>query len=240
VYVCENQRRFWRKRALSRWRDQVIHNGIDVEYFSAAHFSPEQIAHQRFVYRAEPEDFVIGICAVLRPEKAHGDLLQAVAQLRARGLPVKLWIIGDGPERARLEAQIGESSLRSVVLITGFQSDVRLTIAAVDAMAIVSHAVETFSIAALEAMALGKPMVMSDIGGASEQVEPGVNGYLFPAGDIAALAAALARLMQSGQTQALGQAARVKVCQQFSLQGMVQQYENMLLDVAAPGQRSGA
>lgn len=239
VYVCENQRQYWRKRALSRWRDQVIHNGIDIDYFSPAHYSQAQIAAQRQAYGAEPDDFVIGICAVFRPEKAHGDLLQAVANLRAQGKRVRVWLIGDGIERPRVEAKIAALGLQQVATITGFQDDVRPLIVACDAIAIVSTAVETFSIAALEAMALGKPMLMSNIGGASEQVEPGDNGYLFPPGDVAALGEAILRLMPAGQSQLLGQRAREKVCRQFSLRGMVEHYQTMLLALAARGQRRG-
>jgi glycosyltransferase involved in cell wall biosynthesis len=231
VYVCENQRQHWRKRALSRWRDQVIHNGIDIDFFSPAHYGSQHIAQQRAAWGAQPDDFVIGICAVFRPEKAHGDLLLALAALRAQGHSVKACLIGDGVERPRLEAKIVELGLAQAVTITGFQDDVRPLIVACDAIAIVSTAVETFSIAALESMALGKAMIMSDIGGASEQVEPGVNGYLFPAGDVAALSQAILQLMSGGQCQAMGQRARDKVCRDFSLQGMVGQYQTMLLDV---------
>ncbi len=232
VYVCENQRQYWRKRALSRWRDQVIHNGIDIEFFSPAQYGSQQIAQQRQEYGAGAQDFVIGICAVFRPEKAHGDLLQAVAALRAQGKRVRAWLIGDGVERARLEAKIVELGLQQAVTITGFQDDVRPLIAACDAIAIVSTAVETFSIAALESMALGKALIMSNIGGASEQIESGVNGYLFPAGDVPALSQAILQLMENGQCTLMGQRAREKVCRDFSLQGMLKQYQTMLQDVA--------
>ncbi len=232
VYVCENQRQYWRKRGLSRWRDQVIHNGIDIEFFSPAHYGSQQIAQQRQECGAGPQDFVIGICAVFRPEKAHGDLLQAVAALRAQGKRVRAWLIGDGVERARLEAKIVELGLQEAVTITGFKDDVRPLIAACDAIAIVSTAVETFSIAALESMALGKALIMSNIGGASEQIEPGVNGYLFPAGDVPALTRAILQLMENGQCTLMGQRAREKVCRDFSLQGMLKQYQTMLQDVA--------
>ena len=239
IYVCENQRQYWRKRGLSRWRDQVIHNGIDIDFFSPTHYNSHQIAQQRLDYGAEPEDFVIGICAVFRPEKAHGDLLQAVADLRAQGRRVRAWLIGDGVERARLEAKIEQLGLQQAVTITGFKDDVRPIIVACDAIAIVSNAVETFSIAALESMALGKALVMSHIGGASEQVESGVNGYLFPPGDVPALTQAILQLMSAGQCALMGQRAREKVCRDFSLQGMVKQYQTMLLDMTGQAQSNG-
>src|SRR5207237_6523016 len=58
-----------------------------------------------------PQDYVIGLCAALRPEKAHGDLLTAVAKLRARGVPAKALLIGDGPQRQGLEQTIRQLGL---------------------------------------------------------------------------------------------------------------------------------
>ena len=81
-------------------------------------------------------------------------------------------------------------------------------------------------------MALGKPMIMTDIGGASEQVEPGVNGYLYQAGDIDALVQMLTRLIGDGNGRAMGRAARETVVAQFSVEGMVRKYEALLLEMS--------
>lgn len=225
VYVCDNQRVYWRRRALS-WRgDEVIHNGIDAAHFED-HYSPAEKQAVRQQYGVQAGDFVLGICAALRPEKAHGDLLQALAGLRAQGVGLQVWLIGDGPERTRLETQIRQLDLQQVAHITGFIADVRPLVASCDAMALVSHS-ETFSLAALEAMALGKPMVMTDVGGANEQILHGVNGYLYPAGDIAALCKAITLLMVPGNSAALGRQARQTVHQHFTVSVMVEKYQNL-------------
>ena len=193
VYVCKNQQKYWRRRMLRARQDCVIHNGVDTDHFDMRHTELEkQQVRDRFGIGSA--DYLIGLCAAMRPEKAHDDLLQAIVRLRAAGLQVKCLLIGDGPERSRIEAQIAAHDLTGHVHITGFQSDVRPAIAACDVMTIVSHHVETFSIATLEAMAMGKPMVMSRIGGADEQIAHGINGYLFPKGDISALVEALTHL----------------------------------------------
>jgi glycosyltransferase involved in cell wall biosynthesis len=227
VYVCENQRQHWRVRMLAAREDVVIHNGIDTTHFSNS-YSPEQVAAFRARYELSAGDYVVGLCAYMRPEKAHGDLLEAVLAARTRGVEVKCLLIGDGPERKAIETRIGRMKLGGDVAITGLIGDVRLALAACDVMVFTSHS-ETFSIAALEAMAMGKPVVMTDVGGASEQVIPGENGYLFRKGDTAALAGHLALLADAGRRQQMGQRARNSVSEKFSLGVMVAAYERMLL-----------
>lgn len=234
VYVCDNQRRHWRSRLLRARADTVIHNGIDTHHF-ADRYGAQEKARVRAEHGLAADDYVIGLCATMRPEKAHGDLLAAVARLRGSGLPVRALLIGDGPQRAAIEADIAARGLASDVRITGFRADVRPLVAACDAMAITSHCVETFSIAALEAMALGKPMVMTGIGGAAEQVASGVNGFLYPRGDIDALCRALRALHAPALRAAMGEQARRTVEQRFSLERMVDAYADLFEEVVRKG-----
>lgn len=229
VYVSQAQRAHWEARGLRRERGVVIHNGIDTERYRDD-YGVEEKAAMRARYGFAAGDFVVGICAALRPEKRHEDLIEAIARLRAQGIPAKGLIIGDGPRRAAVEERIAELGLARDVAIAGFQADVRPFVAACDCMAIVSHQ-ETFSIAALESMALGRPMVMSAIGGAAEQVRVGVNGYLYPAGDIEALTRALLRLTEPAHRMELGRQARALVEQNFGRQKMLDRYAELLSGV---------
>ena len=217
IYVSENQRDRWRDWGLRAAADAVVQNGIDVDYFSAAR-TPR---HENF--RASlgltEADYVIGLCSGLRPEKAHGDLLHAIARLRERGIAAKALLIGEGPERPRIESLILELGLSEHVVITGLQEDVRPYIACCDVMTLVSHT-ETFSLAALESMALGKPLVMSDIGGASEQVVHGQTGLLFEPHDIAALTEQLTTLGSAALRARMGAAAERRVRELYSLRTM--------------------
>ena len=236
VYVCQAQAAHWRDAGLRARREAVIHNGIDTAHFTDTWTLPQKAAlRQRHGIGAS--DYLVGLCAVMRPEKAHGDLLAALAQLAAGGLRVHALLIGDGPERARIEAQVDALGLRAQVHITGTVADVRPAIAACDAMVIASRAVETFSIAALEAMALGKPMLMSDIGGAREQVEPGDNGLLHVPGDVQGLAAHIRRLADPRLRRRMGERARARVVPAFDVAAMAQRYEAVLLEVS--GHRTG-
>lgn len=230
VYVCEGQAAHWRSRGLHARREAVIHNGIDVERYTDRWTEPQKAALRQGL-GIGAQDYLVGLCAVMRPEKAHGDLLQALARLAREGLRVHALLIGDGPERAAVEQQVQALGLREQVRITGVVDDVRPLVAACDAMVIASRSVETFSIAALEAMALGRPMVMSDIGGAREQVRHGDNGLLFPPGNIAALADQLCRLAEPRLRRRMGERARERVVQAFDLGRMLRHYEQVLLSL---------
>jgi len=219
LYVCENQRDYWRERGLRAAADGVVHNGIDVEYFSDVQ-TQEQKLQMRQRLGFSPDDYVVGLCSSLRPEKAHGDLLHAIARLRAEGSPAKALFIGDGTQRAAIESQIQTLGLREHAVITGMQQDVRPYIGSCDVMTLVSHAIETFSLAALESMALGKPLVMSDIGGAAEQVVHGQTGFLFEPGDIDALTAHLRSLASPALRARMGLAAARRVRQLFTVEAM--------------------
>jgi len=92
VYVCEAQRQHWRKRFLRAQSDMVIYNGVDIDYFKDI-WSKQQKATLLETYDINDSDFVIAICAVLRPEKAHNDLIYAVQKLQAMGVRAKCLII---------------------------------------------------------------------------------------------------------------------------------------------------
>ena len=232
IYVCEAQREYWKSRGLRAKVDRVIHNGIDANWFRDV-LEPVEKSKLRNELGVGEQEYVVGICAALRPEKAHEDLLKAIVNLHRRGIKAKCLIIGDGVERQKIEQKIASMNLRESVIITGFIEDVRPLIAICDVMAIVSHAVETFSIAALEAMSLRKPMVMSDIGGAREQVFPEKNGHVYPAGDIDALTDALEDMSDKGKCARYGDESRKLVEENYTLQIMVDQFDNLLAEYRA-------
>lgn len=227
VYVSEKQREYWRGRGFAAKRDIVIHNGVDLE-----RFRDRSDSSQREALRAQcgfsADDLLIGICAALRPEKAHGDLLMALSRLRERGISAKALIVGDGPERSAIEQRIAELNLSRHVFITGFKDDVRPYLAICDVIVLASHSIETFSIAALEAMAMGKPLVLTRIGGAEEQVIAGQNGFLYEPGDIEALSDKLAALQLESTRKRMGTASRERVEALFSEGRMIEQFEGQI------------
>jgi glycosyltransferase involved in cell wall biosynthesis len=233
VYVSEKQREYWRRNGLTGKRDIVIHNGVDLE-----RFRDRSDPSQRVALRAQcgfsADDLLVGICAALRPEKAHGDLLLALARLRERGISAKALIVGDGPERSVIEQRIAALKLSRCVYITGFKDDVRPYLAICDVIVLASHAIETFSIAALEAMAMGKPLVLTRIGGAEEQVIAGQNGFLYEPGDIDALSGDLAELQLTSVRARMGAASRERVESLFSESRMMEQFEREIQALGRP------
>lgn len=223
VFVCLAQAQHWQVHGLKARQDVVIHNGIDTDRFTDR-WSQQDKRELRQRHGFSDDDLVVGLCGVMRPEKAHGDLLQALALLTRRGQRVCGWLIGDGPLRPQIEAEIDALGLRDRVRISGFVQDVRPWVAACDAMAITSLT-ETFSLAALEAMSMGKPMLMTDVGGAREQVRHGHSGLLVPVGDIPALAEGLAQWLDPCLRLRMGRHAQADVRSSFDLATMVQAFE---------------
>jgi glycosyltransferase involved in cell wall biosynthesis len=236
VFVCEAQRRYWVPRKVAARSNLVIHNGVDVEHCKPA--DREEVNRMRGVLGYAAGDYVVGLCAALRPEKNHVQLVEAIAALRARGIPARALLIGDGAMRQAIEAHAHAAGVSGEVRITGFQQDVRPYVAACDALVLCSTTVETFSLAALEAMALGRPVVHSDIGGAAEMISAGENGFLFPVGDTPALVQRLAELAEPALRSRMGAAARELVAARFSEQAMIERYEATLLKLETKWRQS--
>lgn len=237
VFVCEMQRRYWLRRGVGSRRNEVVYNGVDTGHFNDR-TTPDERGALRAAWGWAATDYVIGISAVLRPEKNHLQLVDALAALRGAGLPARVLMIGDGPMRGAVEARARALKVERDLVITGFREEVRPGIAACDVMVLCSVAVETFSLAALEAMAMGRPVIHADLGGAAEMIVPGNNGFLFPVGDTEALVAGLLALAARPVAEAMGKAARIAVEARFSEKSMVDRYEEILRDVCA--ERPGA
>jgi len=237
VFVCESQWRYWRRRGVFARRNEVIYNGVDTEEFSDARNAGAG-GRMRAALGFRAADYVVGVAAVLRPEKNHVQLVDAIALLRAKGVPAKALLIGDGPMRSAVEARARERMVANDVVITGFQHDVRPYVAACEVMTLCS-VTESFSLSALEAMALGKPVVHAEVGGAAEMICPGHNGYLFPVGDTGAYVGKLTDLADRAVSERMGRNARLVVQALFSERTMVNRYEKVLLELCAKPLRPG-
>lgn len=218
VFVCERQRAYWRRAGLLR-ASQTIRNGVDVRRFAPDARRAERRAALGFVAR----DVVAAFCAVLRPEKNPAQFLHALAALRAQGAPLRGLVIGDGPCGPALRAQAQALGLEGALVWAGMQADVRPWLAAADFGVNCSVAIETLSLSALEAMAMGLPMAMSDIGGASEIVDAR-NGALFAAGDLGGLKAAMRGLLDATRRREAGEAARARAVAEFDEETMFDLY----------------
>lgn len=225
IFVCEKQRRHWLKRGLFGRRNRVIYNGVDLE-----HWNPVNAAPLRRALGFAEDDYVIGLSAVLRPEKNPTQLVEAVARLVQRGIPARALFIGDGPERENVLSKARCLAVADRVVISGFQQDVRPFLSACDVVTLTSFT-EAFSLAAIEAMALGRPVVHAEVGGAAEMIQPGQDGWLFPVNDTATLVDRLASLADPVARSRMGENARATVEQRFSERAMVERYEETLFEI---------
>ena len=137
---------------------------------------------------------VLGVVGLLRPQKAHHVLLEATATLIDRWPDLQVLIIGDGPERAKLERLAGELNVAQAVRFIGLRRDVPDVLRALD-IAVCCSDFEGSPLSVLEYMAASLPVVATEVGGLPDLIEAGVNGLLVAPGDPAALAAALAQLL---------------------------------------------
>jgi glycosyltransferase involved in cell wall biosynthesis len=231
VFVCHRQRRYWERRGVFSRRSEVIYNGVDTDAFRDR-WSPEERRALRSALGFSDADYVVGLSALLRPEKNPVQLVEAVAALRAKGIPARALIIGDGEMRDAVEARARALGVADKVAITGIQQDVRSYVAACDVMTLCSYT-ETFSLSAIEAMALSRPVVHSDVGGAAEMIAPGKTGFLFPAGDTEAFVEKLAILADREVSRRMGREARATVETLFSEKTMVDRYERALEEICA-------
>ncbi|TMH44462.1 MAG: glycosyltransferase [Betaproteobacteria bacterium] len=232
VFVCEGQRRHWLARGLFARRNRVIYNGVDHE-----HWQPVDATALRRALGFAETDYVVGLSAVLRPEKNPVQLIDALARLRAMGLPARALFIGDGEERGAVESRARALGVADRFVISGFQEDVRPFISACDVVALTSFT-EAFSLAAIEAMALGRPVVHPAVGGAAEMIHSGHEGWLFPVGDTATLVERLAALADPLARTRMGENARATVVARFSERAMVERYEQLLAELATPRSKS--
>jgi glycosyltransferase involved in cell wall biosynthesis len=161
-------------------------------------------------------------------QKAYDYLLTALAQLRARGVPFRMQIIGDGELRGWLAFSIRDLGLADHVELTGAlpAEAVLERMTASDVFVLTSHT-EGISNAVVEAMAAGLPIVTTDAGGMREVVDDGIEGFVVPVRDPAAVSARLATLAgDDRRRRAMGEAARKRALADFTLERQASAYED--------------
>lgn len=178
---------------------------------------------------ARRSDIVAGSVARLSQEKGLDVLLRATAQLVERGVPLRVVLAGDGPERARLDRLAQQLNISSRVEFRGDVPHDRVpaVLAELDIFVLPSRA-EGFGVAAVEAQAMELPVVASDVHGLPDVVDDGKSGLLVPAGDVEALAGAIGRLAaDAGLRAAMGRAGRALVERRYRWEENAAQMERL-------------
>jgi glycosyltransferase involved in cell wall biosynthesis len=176
---------------------------------------------------AGPDTFVVGWAGRLTAIKRPLDLVRALTALRERGVDALLCVVGDGPERADVEGLAQELGVEDRCKVVGYQTELAPWYAAFDAFCLTS-ANEGTPVAAIEALAAGKPVVATRAGGTETVVDDGVSGFLVPVGDVGALATRLAELAASPDLRArMGSRGAELMRERFGLERMVDDVERL-------------
>jgi len=230
VFVCQKQADFWLERyPFLRKNSTVIHNGIDLERFSG-NFRDEKASDFPGRFALSADVYIISCIAGFRPEKRHDLLLAAYCRLDTNA---HLYLAGDGALRSSVESLVDRMGLQDRVHFLGNIEDVRPLLLATHITVLASTAVETFSIAMLESMAMGVPMVAPDIGGLSEAIVHDQTGWIYPAGDVDRLTGLLAQgARDRAKLKAMGVLARQTVEKYYSRDVMAESTASLLRSVA--------
>lgn len=203
------------RAGVKRPKIRCIASGIQVDRFASVSESKE----------SRDGMAVVGCLGRLEIRKGHRYLIDAAARLKAQGVKVIYRIAGDGPLRAKLQANIAKAGLGNEMHLVGFIDDSAKFLASVDMVAMPSL-YEGLGVAALEAMAAGKPVVASRVGGLAESVVDRVTGLLVPPRDAVALASGIAELVKSpALAKTLGQQGQERAQQIYTVENMAAQNE---------------
>ncbi len=235
VAVSEEVAR-WRGEALGRCC-RVIPNGVALPRWDRAEARQEARQAARRLLEASPGDLVVGCVARLAPEKDHLSLLRAFSAASAGEPRLALVLVGDGPERPRLEAEVARRGLGRRVSFLGSRGDVAALLPGVDLFTLASLR-EGLPLALLEALAHGVPAVTTDAGELPRVLSGGA-GLVSPAGEWPALASNLLRAATAPAWRAsAGAAGRALVASSYSVEAMARSY--LQLYRAATGARRAA
>ncbi len=196
-------------------RIRLIHSGIDPERFVGCAAASAEAGRE----------VVVGIVAALEERKGHRYLLEAAAALKRRGHKIEYLVAGEGPVRRELEERVKALNLGNEVRFCGFVSDAPDFLSRIDIF-ILPSLYEGLGVAVLEAMAAGKPVIASRVGGLPELVADGETGFLVAPKNVDGLVEAIARLTDDESlAREMGRKGAARARANFSLEQMAAKNE---------------
>lgn len=195
----------------------AIYNGIDLDRFKTASGADKL----REAYGIGKDVPVVGTVARMAPQKGLSFFVDAISVLAKESCGAVFLIVGDGPLRIELEARAHRLGVAGKIIFTGYQPDITPFLKLFDIFVVPSIA-EGLSITTIEAMAAGKPVIASRVGGLPELVKPEHNGLLTPPRDAAALAGAIRFLLERPELrEKMGLAGKNMAMAEFSKGQMI-------------------
>lgn len=205
---------------------ETLYHGIDQD--SIARWADRDGVREEL--HIAPDDLVVGTVANFKSHKRLDQLLRTFALVR-RGLPdVRFVLVGQGPLEGRLRHLAHALGLDDRVVFTGFREDAPRVCSTFDVFAVSSEH-EGLSIALIEALALGKPAVVTDVGGLSEVIEDGRQGYIVPVGHASALAYRIVQLLQDHELRSRMGAEGRERARVFDIRNSVRRMEQVYREI---------
>ena len=199
---------------------EVIRNFVNCDVYIRR---PDLVAEMRPSY-AEPGEKLLVHLSNFRPVKRVSDVVEVFARVAAE-MPSRLLLIGDGPDRSTAEYLARKLGVQDRIHFVGKQENVNELLPLADLMLMPSE-MESFGLAALEAMACGVPAIATHVGGVAELIHDGVDGLLFPVGDVEGMArAANALLSDPPRLNTMAKAARKTAQDHFCASYVIAKYE---------------
>ncbi|KRT71305.1 MAG: group 1 glycosyl transferase [candidate division NC10 bacterium CSP1-5] len=200
-----------------------IPTGVDLRQLDPHTVDGKQVRHELGVQATTP---LIGIVAVLRSWKGHRFFLEAVPLIVRKVPSARFLIVGDGPLRRTIGQWIEQMGLKEIVMMAGHREDIPEVLAALDVVVSASTAAEGVPQALLQALAMRRPVVATQVGGIPEAIRHEETGLLVSHGDPVALAAAITSLLSDPDRGAsLGNAGRRLVEKEFAVETMLDRLE---------------
>jgi glycosyltransferase involved in cell wall biosynthesis len=213
-------------------RITTIYNGVDIARFTVPSAQQRGDARARLGFAAD--DFVVGIVARFRPEKNHDVFFAGLLQAAPSIPSLKVLAVGAGPLLAQFRERIAQTELGARTVFAGDVSETLPCLWAMDVGCLTSSS-EGFSNAVVEQMAVGLPMIVTDVGGNVEAVVDGENGRVIPPQDAAAFSRALIELHDNrARADAMGRTSRRRVEERFSLERMCAEHVRLYLSMCDP------
>jgi glycosyltransferase involved in cell wall biosynthesis len=231
VAVCHAVRdQMLEQKELPPNKIQVIYNGVESSRF-IEQVNAKPLRHQLGVTDQVP---LVGMIANLNFEiKGHYYFLEAARIVLNRVPDAHFVLAGDGPLRGKYDKMARDLGLADKVHFLGFRKDVPALLAELT-ISVLSSTSEGFSNVLLESMAAGNPIVATRVGGNSEIVADGITGLLIPPADPNALAEAIIKLLKTPQLAShMGSVGKIRVKEQFSVERMLESYEQLYTSLAA-------
>ena len=203
-----------------------IYNRIEIDHYSPReeNGSREQIRRE---FNVGEDTLLVGAVGRLVWQKGFEYLIRAIPNILETSPRTRLLLVGQGPLREELEELAKNLKLDEHVIFTGFRSDIREILSAID-MLVVPSLLEGFPMITLEGMAMAKPVIATHIDGIKEQIVDTESGILIPPRDLGAITEAIVRLSTDRElAQKLGLEARRRVENEFTVERMVSQTDKV-------------